>query len=325
MKKLFALFLIAALLLTLVACGSKENNPDKSSEQETTLSAEEAALTHEFDQFGKGRIKIVGTELDTDEDGETFLRIYYDYTNTADTAASQDGDAMHFTLTQNGEELEDVSFWYPDDEGCIADDLYNDLCVQPGVTIRRTALYYCDPEGGVIDVSCYLMVGSWAYNPDDVQTFTFQVDPADLMGAPAPYEIKPIADPAYAKDLPASGTSTSASNPFTISLDGYELTTYDNQPALRVKMTYTHQHDWEMSPYTALTLNAFQDGIALEQADTWYLEDVTAEDEAFEADVAKGETVKCNAIFILRGENPVEVVVEQPLDDTRVGLVCNVK
>ena len=63
----------------------------------------------------------------------------------------------------------------------------------------------------------------------------------------------------------------------------------------------------------------------MEQGTTWDLEEVTAEDEAFEEDVAKGETVKCNAIFILRGENPVEVVVEQPLDDTRVGLTCNVQ
>ena len=170
------------------------------------------------------------------------------------------------------------------------------------------------------------MMGSWAYNEEDVEWFNFQMDPKNLMPAPEEhYVIQLIANPTYAKDLPTSGTSTSLSNPFTISLDGYELTTYDGQPALRVKMTYTHQHDWEMSPYTALTINAFQDGIALEQGSTWYLDDVTPEDEAFEEDVAQGETVTCNAIFILRGESPVEVVVEQPLDDTRVGLTCNVR
>ena len=321
MKKWIALLLALVMLLSLAACGDKEKDNDKDSEKETTLSPEEAALTHEFDQFGKGRIKIVGTELDTDEDDEAFLRIFYDYTNTSDSAAGQDGDALNFTLTQNGEELEDLVFWYPDDEGCIADDLYTDLCVQPGVTVRRTALYYCDPEGGVIDVSCYLMVGSWFYNPEDVQAFTFQVDPTDLMGAPKPFEIKTIAETGYTKGLSNSGTTTAAT-PYTVSLDGYELTTCDDQPALRVKLTYTNLADDAWPPCVPLAIEAYQDGISLEWGDTWYVEDLTEEDEAFEEDLEPQETVKCSAIFILRGTSVVDVVVEDV--DLRIGITCDV-
>lgn len=321
MKKWIALLLALVMLLSLAACGDKEKDNDKDSEKETTLSPEEAALTHEFDQFGKGRIKIVGTELDTDEDDETFLRIFYDYTNTSDSAAGQDGDALNFTLTQNGEELEDLVFWSPDDEGCIADDLYTDLCVQPGVTVRRTALYYCDPEGGVIDVSCYLMVGSWAYNPEDVQAFTFRVDPTDLMGAPKPFEIKTIAETGYTKGLSTSGTTTAAT-PYTVSLDGYELTTCDDQPALRVKLTYTNLADKAWPPCVPLGIEAYQDGISLEWGDTWYVEDLTEEDEAFEEDLEPQETVKCSAIFILRGTSVVDVVVEDV--DLRIGITCDV-
>lgn len=325
MKKLFAILMIAALLLTLIACDKKVDGPGTADPgaETTTAPAEDNTLSHSFDQFGKGKITIVGTELDEGEDGETFLRIYYDYTNTADTAAGHDGDAMNFTLTQNGEELEDLSFWYPDDEGCIADDLYYDLCVQPGVTVRRTALYYCDPEGGVIDVSCYLMVGSWAYNTDDIQWFKFQVDPADLMGAPEAYEVQTIGKTGYTDGLPASGTADAAV-PYSISLDGYELTTCDDQPAIRVKMTFTNLSEEAWPPSVTLDIEAYQDGISLAWGDTWYMDDVTAEDEAFAEDVEPGATVQCNAIFMLRGDSPVDVVVEKPAVEMRVGVTHDV-
>lgn len=321
MKRLFAILLAAALLLSLAACGET-----KAPAGETSAPEEESALSFTFTKFGKAKITILGAEMKKDEDDEDFMRIYYNYLNMDETAAGHAPVlALELELKQGDEELYDDEFT-ADDEHHVPEDLFYNCAVQPGISVRNTINIYCDPEGGPVDVALHVMVGSWAYSEEDVEWFKFQMDPKNLTPAPAAaYEIQPITEPTYAKDLPSSGTSTSGSNPFTISLDGYELTTYDGEPALRVKMTYTHQHDWEMSPYSALTINAFQDGIALEQGTTWYLDDVTAEDEAFEADVAKGETVECNAIFILRGKNPVEVVVEQPLDDTRVGLVCNVQ
>lgn len=71
-----------------------------------------------------------------------------------------------------------------------------------------------------------------------------------------------------------------------------------------------------------LCIEAYQDGISLEWGDTWYLEDVTEEDEAFEEDLEPQETVKCNAIFILRGTSVVDVVVEDV--DLRIGITCDV-
>ena len=319
MKRFIAILLAAMLLLSLAACGGKQAPAPEEPE-------EDDALSYTFTKFGKAKIKILGAEMKQDEDGEDFMRIYYDYLNMDETAA---GHAPCYSVkvevTQGGEELDTDEFSAYDDAH-VQEDLFYNYVVQPGIPVRNTIIVYCDPEGEPVDVALHVMVGSWGYNEDALEWFKFQIDPKNPMPAPTtPYEIKPIPEPVYAKDLPTSGTSTSASNPFSISLNGYELTTYDGEPALRVKMTYTHQHDWEMSPYSALTINVFQDGIALEQASTWSLDDVTPEDEAFEEDVAKGETVECNAIFLLRGESPAEVVVEQPLDDTRVGMVCTVK
>lgn len=348
MKKLIATILAVLMLLSLAACGGAKEDPkdtpsanaptdapadtpdapadtpDAPADAPTEPEADLPNFT--FTKFGNAKITVLGAELKEDAYGDPFLRVYYEYLNMDETAAGHAPYlALELEITQGEEELYSYEFT-ADDEEHVPEDLFYNCAVQPGIPVRNTINVYCDPEGGPVDFACHVMVGSWAYNEEDVEWLEFQIDPKNPMPAPEePFEIQPIANPTYAKDLPTSGTSTSMSNPFTISLDGYELTTYDGQPALRVKMTYTHQHEWEMSPYTALTINAFQDGIALVQGDTWYLDEVTPEDEAFETDVATGETVTCNAIFILRGDSPVEVVVEQPLDDTRVGLICNIQ
>lgn len=340
MKKVFALLLALVMVLSMAACGGSgdpgkepENNnatapatkPNENPDPvvTTTVPADDL-ISYEFSQFGKARVTIVGAEFGEDDYGDPFLRIYYDYTNTDDTAAGHTPlYALTWTAVQNGEELYDLTFDYEDDVGAVADDLLSGIAVQPGITVRQTALFYCSPDDGVIDLSCYLMVSSAMFNEEDLLRMEFQVDPADLMGAPEAYEIQTISDPHYTDGMPTSGSSD-ASVPFTISLNGYELTTYDEMPALRVCMTYTNDADGAWPAGVAVPIVAYQDGISLERVDTWYLDDATEADEAFDTDTEPGETVECNAIFLLRGDSPVEVVIEQPLDALRAGMCCEV-
>lgn len=341
MKKVIALLLTAIVFMNLAACGATKPNPKEgtvgigkndisgenaASTEGNTAPTEENTLSYTFTRFGNAKITILGAEMRKDEYDEDFMRIYYEYVNNDKTAAGHiPSSSVMLEITQNGEELYDYAFT-SDDEAHVQEDLFYNCAVQPGIPVRNTIIIYCSPNDGPIDIAMHVMVGSWAYNEEDVEWFKFQMDPENLMPAPTePYVIQPITNPVYALGLPASGTSTSSINPFNIVINGYELTTYDDQLALRVKLTYTHQHEWEMSPYTALNIFAFQDGISLEQVDTWYLDDVTPEDEAYENVVAQGETVECNAIFLLRNNNPVEVVIEQPLDALRVGIICTVK
>ncbi len=334
MKKFLAVLLMLVLVLALVACGgdkepADENDKEKDKVEEsekTENEEEEDELSFTFSKFGKAKITVRGAEIKKDEDGEDFIRLYYDYLNMDKNAAgSAPVYSINVEIKQGDEELYHDEFTDSDDE-CIPEDLFYNACMYPGTTVRNTMNIYCDLEGGPIEVACTVMIGSWMYNEEDVEWFKFTLDPKNLIPSPKEaYEIKPIENPTYTKDMPKSGTSTTASNPFTVSLNGYELITCDDEPAIRVKLTYTHQHDWEMAPALALPIEAYQDGIALERGNTWYIEDVTDADEAFEEDVAKGDTVECNAIFVLRGENPVEIVVEQPLDDTHVGMLCNIK
>jgi len=94
MKKLIALLLALALVLSMAACGKNEEPAEPEIEDGNNPLAVESdpveevpdPWTHEFTQFGNVRIKIVGAEATQNDWGEDLLRIFYDYTNTDDTA-----------------------------------------------------------------------------------------------------------------------------------------------------------------------------------------------------------------------------------------------
>ena len=93
MKKLIALLLALVMVLSMAACGKNEetlevddgNNP-LAIDTVPVEEAEPDPLSHEFTQYGNGKIKIVGAEFTQDDYGDDLLRVYYDYTNTDDTA-----------------------------------------------------------------------------------------------------------------------------------------------------------------------------------------------------------------------------------------------
>jgi len=168
------------------------------------------------------------------------------------------------------------------------------------------------------------MVGSWVFEPDSIEPFEFEVDPANLMGAPAPFVLPPIPNPTYTDGMSASGVYGSAEH--DISINGVELTKdYEGMDVVRVKLTVTNNGEESMSPVLLCDLELYQDGIGLPYPTTWDLEEPTEEDEAYEIDLEPGETVECNALYYLRNQNPVEVVIESSNTDTRLGACFDVK
>lgn len=208
MKKTIALLLAFVMVLSMTACAKKDPGADKpeTSEPETSNSpavadpavedAEDEGLAHTFTQYGNARIKIVGAEAARNDSGEDLLRIYYDYTNTDDTANGHaPGYVLNFlSITQDGEECKTYDF-RNDDENAVTEDLNPKLYVQPGCTNRNTINIRWNPNGGVVKVSCFVMVGSWMYSENDVDPFEFEIDPSALMGAPEPFELPAITTP----------------------------------------------------------------------------------------------------------------------------------
>ena len=202
------MLLAFVMVLSMTACAKKDPGADKpeTSEPETSNSpavadpavedAEDEGLAHTFTQYGNARIKIVGAEAARNDSGEDLLRIYYDYTNTDDTANGHaPGYVLNFlSITQDGEECKTYDF-RNDDENAVTEDLNPKLYVQPGCTNRNTINIRWNPNGGVVKVSCFVMVGSWMYSENDVDPFEFEIDPSALMGAPEPFELPAITTP----------------------------------------------------------------------------------------------------------------------------------
>ena len=337
MKKLIALLLALVLALSLAACsGDKpaetqatENNATQATSQatsQTNPTEEEApnALSFSFTQYGNARITIVGAEFIKDDWDDDVLRIYYDYTNTSNSACYQyPSVALDFkSITQDGEEIEKVAF-DADDECAIPEDLNYDSPVQPGLTSRQTMLIACDPNGGIVEVSCYVMIGNWIYEEGKTECFTFQIDPKNLPGVPEPLELAPIMNPTYAAGLPTAGINENGQ----ISIDGMELTVGDDgETVLRVKLTVTNNGEEAMMPMTITNgVEAYQDGFALQWFSTWDMAEATYEDEAYAEDLEPGETVQCNALFLMRNDHPVEIVIEDLYSDLRLGIIGDVK
>lgn len=331
MKKLIAVLLALALVLALAACGDKNEKPEPTddtvaSEPQQTEPAGQLP-SFSFTQYGNAKITIVGAEFIKNDWDDDVLRIYYDYTNTGDSACGQyPGLALDFkSITQDGQECDNIWFGILD-ECAIPEDLLYDCPVQPGCTSRQTMLIKCNPNGGVVEVSCYIMIGNWMYDPDTIELLTFQIDPKNLMGVPEPLEMAAIMNPTYAVGLPTSGTNDDPDNS-EISIDGWELTTGDKgENVLRVKLTVTNNGEEAKMPVNITNgVEAYQDGLGLLWFSEWDLEEPTAEDAAYNEDLDPGETVQCNALFLLRNDHPVEIVVEELYSDLRLGMVGDVK
>ncbi|MBR2420744.1 MAG: DUF5067 domain-containing protein [Oscillospiraceae bacterium] len=111
-----------------------------------------------------------------------------------------------------------------------------------------------------------------------------------------------------------------------ISINGLELTKdYDGVDVVRVKLTVTNNDAEAWSPAMICDLELYQDGIGLPYPTTWDMAEPTAEDEAYETELEPGQTVKCNALYYLRNQNPVEVVIESPNADNRLGACFDLK
>lgn len=335
MKKIVILLLILVMVLSMAACGKKEPSEDKpesdvpNTTPPTVEEIEDDTFTHTFTQYGNVQIKIVGAEATQNDWGEDLLRIFYDYTNTDDTANGHyPYTALNFlSITQDGKECEIYNF-QADDETALPEDLNHENYVQPGCTNRNTINIQWDPNGGVVKVSCYIMIGNWTYNKNDIEPFEFEIDPDNLMGAPEPFVLAPITSPTYTSGMSASGKYDYPLDS-EISINSIELTKdCDGKDVIRVNLTVTNNGEEELTPSLMCLLELYQDGVSLPWVDaTWDMDSdtVTDGDIAYGEDLYPDETVECSALFYPRTQNPVEAVIENVNSDMCLGASFDLK
>ncbi|MDO4514656.1 MAG: DUF5067 domain-containing protein [Lachnospiraceae bacterium] len=335
MKKIVALLLVFVMVLSMDVYGANDSGTDKPEDSNTASATESTAeetekvgevekaeavendeFTYTFTQYGNARIKIVGAEATKNDKGEDLLRVYYDYTNTDDTANGHIPSLVldFLSITQDGEECRTFDFTYYD-EDALPEDLNKNRSIQPGCTNRNTLNIIWNPNGGAVKVSCFVMVGGWMYNEDSVETFDFEIDPNNLMGVPEPFVLPTITNPTYTSGMSASGEWDYPLNS-EISLNDIELTKdVKGKDVVRVNFTVTNNDEEESAPVSMTSLELYQDGVSLPHAmfERMEDEDVTASYEVYSHyQVAPGETVECCALFYPRTDSPVEAVIENP-------------
>lgn len=323
MKKKVALLLALIMVLSMTACGKKDSGTDKPETSSTPVATtpvaadpaveevEDDAFTHTFTQYGNARIKIVGAEAVKGDRGDDLLRIYYDYTNTDDTANGHMPEtALHFlSVTQDGEDCSSTYQFRDDDESAVPEDFNSSRHVQPGCTNRETVAIRWNPDGGVVKVSCYIVTHSTIIVEDQIEPFEFEIDPNNLMGAPESFELPAIAEPTYTSGMSASGELDWPIDS-EVSINGIELTKdrYDKD-VVQVNLTVTNKDEEEEATSMIAAVKLYQDGVGLHSAVAWMPTDWNAIDSS---NISPGETVDFSAFFYPRTKSPVEAVIENP-------------
>ena len=314
MKKFFALILALCMVLSLCACGDKEeagaaagnatpggNQSSGGNDAPTTNEPPANALATV--NWGKAKAYIVGAELCYED---SVIRFYIDYTNLYEYPDSA-YNAVQFIVTQNGEQLEEL---YSDEEDGGLFDCAT-LSVQPNCSNRGTVAFeLLDDSKVTVELSDY---------NEEEQSVIFEVDPKALPGKPASeFALKGIADPKRTEDFPESGTYR---DDFEITIGDMEVFTEGDDNIARIYYSFTNNGDEAESLYDICYMDVYQDGVELLFA---YPENGVETDGNFEEEIEVGDTIEISICYLLRSDNPVEVEFYE-FDDIVLGKEFPVK
>ena len=237
MRKILALLLAHAMLLSLAACGgdessARDNAPAAASTEAPTAPAPTeppktvyAAGTWAEDT-GNCTIEFLGAELFTDDDGEQSLRIWFDFTNnTSETRNPWDYLAYDLDIQQGGQDLPQA--FCPGDAE-ISEEYNKKMNIRPGITIRCVDQKKITADGG--NVTVLLEADS------DV---SWELDLNDLPGAPKePLEANFVSNPSWTNALPLEADYEEN---YHIRFDSAEVSKDgDGNRALRVTFEFTN-------------------------------------------------------------------------------------
>lgn len=258
---------------------------------------------------GDYTLSIVGAEYFDDIDGEPAIRFYYDFTNNTDDVACAIIE-LDWYVSQDGYELVET---YDSAEDDVPEYGNEDLYILPGMTIRCISEYAFKPDGGEVEYT----VSDWRTEEGVTATFS----PDALPGRPADLEMPVITDCTWAADLPTSGDFEEGL--YSFSIGDYEIVeSYDGGKAVRIYADFTNNSDEETTFWAQSVYYALQDGVEIESG---YAAEELETDGTTSEYVQPGQTVTCSLVYELRGDSPVELILEDLWEECRLGLVIPVE
>ena len=318
MKKIFAILLTLAMLLSLAACGggAEPAIKDKTPVAAPTKAPTEPAPTEPpktvyasgvwAEDTGNCTIEFLGAELFTDDKDEQSLRVWFDFTNnTSETLSPWDYLAYDLDIQQGGEDLPQA-FCPRDAE--ISEEYNKKMNIRPGTTIRCVDQKKITADGG--NVTVLLEADSDA---------SWELDLNNLPGAPKePLEANFVSNPTWTKDLPLEADYEDY---YHIRFDSAEVTKDgDGNRALRVTFEFTNNAAEEKAMWRVTEFWAYQDGIGAGLVYPGYV-DSTTTDNNFQDNLTPGETWMASAMFRLFTDSPLEVEIVDDKGGTGLGAV----
>ena len=256
--------------------------------------------------IGDYTVSFVGAEQITDYEGNPALRVYYDFTNNSSETTTALGD-LGIEFRQDGYELIST---FANDSFEIPEYGNEYRYIRPGVTIRCAAEYIIKEDGGDVEIRMY---DYW----NESTSVTVSYDLQNLPGRPAKdLQIVPVSDPQWIAEWPSEGTY---SDDYYVSIASTELTSDDSgNDLLRVYFNFTNNSSEAISPWYALYIQLYQDGIAL---DTGFAEVSVEEDDNYYADVEPGASILASVCYELSSSSPVEVEISELWTNSGIGAV----
>lgn len=257
---------------------------------------------------GLFHVAVVGAEETVDYNNMPTIRFYYELTNNSDYSISP-RNVLDYTAKQSGDALDITNSW----QDSIPEYYNYNKNIRPGITILCICEFEMNPQGGSIDFTIY----GWETGMDgDSVTATYFPD--RLPGRPAPYVIKPVAEPQWTLGIPAEGTLDES---YYVSVkDAQIIEDVDGDTAIRVFCYFTNNSEETISMCAALHCLAYQDGVQLEES---YAADNSGSPYA---DVRPGSSVSCSMVFKLRNQSsPVEAEAVSSITYDAVGQTYYIK
>lgn len=306
------------MALTVASCGEDTATDAPSKESEKPASVEEVSEAPSQDSakfqpvsktIGDYDVSVIAFEDFDDHEDNAAMRIYYEFTNTSEETTYASSE-LTFYAKQDGYEL---AYTFAGFEEDVPEYAIDSCDVRPGVTVRCVEEFSYKRDGGEIVVT---IEDFWSD-----ETIEINLTPDMFNGRPAEdFEIKAIDNPTWTDDLAYEGQ---ISDEYSVSIGDAETFEDEGDQIIRVYFTFTNNSDVAVSPFMAITLEAFQDGVELETA--MLLWDNIEADDAYSEDVQPGATVTAAETFILRSDSMVEVEVSEFLSEIILGAKFNIQ
>lgn len=171
MKRTVCLWLVAAMLFALSACGgtSDSKQVQESTPPQSSAPAEKSEPTASPDEMDLGdyHVKVLGVITGIkDYEGKDAVGIKYEFTNNGEEAESA-STAIYTAAYQNGIEMD---YTYLDEENAPEECLNRDKSIKPGVTL--VCAEYFSLDGTKADVEFELRAAFSMSNAEIQKTYS---------------------------------------------------------------------------------------------------------------------------------------------------------